>query len=43
LRKIRRSDQRKQLDEKGKYGTAWRIQKDGTWKAIHDISNADAK
>ena len=33
----------KQVDEKGKYVTAWKKQKDGTWKAVHDIWNADAK
>ncbi len=33
----------KQVSEKGKYVTAWRKQKDGTWKAIHDIWNTDAK
>ena len=33
----------KQVSETGKYVTAWRKQKDGTWKAIHDIWNADAK
>jgi uncharacterized protein (TIGR02246 family) len=33
----------KPVDEKGKYVTAWKKQKDGTWKAIHDIWNADAK
>ena len=33
----------KQLDEKGKYVTAWKKQKDGTWKAVQDIWNADAK
>ena len=30
-----------QVSEKGKYVTAWKKQKDGTWKAIHDIWNAD--
>jgi ketosteroid isomerase-like protein len=33
----------KQVNEKGKYVAAWKKQKDGTWKAIHDIWNADAK
>ena len=33
----------KQVTEKGKYVCTWRKQKDGTWKAIHDIWNADAK
>ncbi len=33
----------KQVSEKGKYVCTWRKQKDGTWKAIHDIWNADAK
>ena len=33
----------KPADEKGNYVTAWRKQKDGTWKAIQDIWNADAK
>jgi ketosteroid isomerase-like protein len=29
--------------EKGKYVCVWRKQKGGTWKAIHDIWNADSK
>ena len=33
----------KQVSEKGKYVCTWKKQKDGTWKAIHDIWNADAK
>jgi uncharacterized protein (TIGR02246 family) len=33
----------KQINEKGKYMTAWKKQKDGTWDAIHDIWNSDAK
>ena len=33
----------KQVSEKGKYVSTWRKQKGGTWKAIHDIWNADAK
>jgi ketosteroid isomerase-like protein len=33
----------KQVSEKGKYVCTWRKQKGGTWKAIHDIWNADAK
>jgi ketosteroid isomerase-like protein len=28
--------------EKGKYLCAWRLQKDGTWKAVHDMWNANA-
>jgi ketosteroid isomerase-like protein len=31
------------VNEKGKYVCTWKKQKDGTWKAIHDIWNADAK
>ena len=33
----------KQVTEKGKYVTTWKKQKDGAWKASHDIWNADAK
>ncbi len=33
----------KQVSEKGKYVCTWRKQKDGTWKAIHDIWNTDVK
>ena len=33
----------KLVNEKGKYVCTWRKQKDGTWKAIHDIWNSDSK
>ncbi len=33
----------KKVSEKGKYVCTWKKQKDGTWKAIHDIWNTDAK
>jgi ketosteroid isomerase-like protein len=33
----------KTVHEKGKYLCVWRKQKDGGWKAIHDIWNMDAK
>ena len=33
----------KLVSEKGKYVTTWEKQKDGTWKATHDIWNSDAK
>jgi ketosteroid isomerase-like protein len=33
----------KMVSEKGKYVCMWKKQKDGTWKAIHDIWNSDAK
>ena len=33
----------KQVSEKGKYVCTWRKQKNGTWKAIHDIWNTDAR
>ena len=33
----------KQVTEKGKYVTTWKKQKDGSWKASHDIWNPDAK
>ena len=33
----------KLVQGKGKYLCTWRKQKDGTWKAIHDIWNTDAK
>jgi uncharacterized protein (TIGR02246 family) len=33
----------KPVSEKGKYLCTWRKQKDGTWKAIHDMWNSDAK
>ncbi len=29
--------------EKGKYACVWKKQKDGSWKAVHDIWNSDAK
>jgi ketosteroid isomerase-like protein len=31
------------VTDKGKYVCVWRKQKDGTWKAIHDSWNTDAK
>ena len=31
------------VSEKGKYVCTWKKQKDGTWKAIHDIWNSDSK
>lgn len=33
----------KKVEEKGKYVCVWKKQKDGSWKAIHDTWNADAK
>jgi uncharacterized protein (TIGR02246 family) len=33
----------KVVNEKGKYVCVWKKQKDGTWKAIHDMWNADTK
>ena len=33
----------KMVSEKGKYVCLWKKQKDGSWKAIHDIGNSDAK
>jgi len=33
----------KLVEEKGKYVCTWKKQKDGTWKATHDIWNTDAK
>ena len=33
----------KTVHEKGKYVCVWRKQKDGSWKAIHDIWNPDSK
>ncbi len=33
----------KLVKEQGKYVCAWKKQKDGNWKAIHDIWNVDAK
>ena len=33
----------KLVSEKGKYMCTWKKQKDGTWKAIHDMWNSDAK
>jgi ketosteroid isomerase-like protein len=33
----------KQVIEKGKYVCTWKKQKDGSWKAIHDIWNSDSK
>jgi ketosteroid isomerase-like protein len=33
----------KVVHETGKYVCTWAKQKDGSWKAIHDIWNADAK
>ena len=33
----------KLVKEKGKYVCTWRKEKDGTWKAIHDIWNLDSK
>jgi ketosteroid isomerase-like protein len=31
------------VEEKGKYVCVWGKQPDGTWKAVHDIWNADAR
>jgi ketosteroid isomerase-like protein len=33
----------KLVHEKGKYVCTWRKEKDGSWKAIHDIWNTDSK
>ncbi len=33
----------KPMTEKGKYLCVWKKQKDGSWKAAHDIWNSDAK
>jgi len=33
----------KKVTEKGKYLCTWKKQKDGTWKAVHDMWNSDAK
>jgi len=33
----------KTVNEKGKYVCVWAKQKDGQWKAIHDIWNSDSK
>lgn len=33
----------KQVSAKGKYLCVWKKQKDGTWKAVHDMWNGDAK
>ena len=33
----------KMVSEKGKYLTTWKKDKDGKWKASHDIWNADSK
>ena len=33
----------KTIREKGKYVCVWRKQKDGGWKALHDIWNTDSK
>jgi uncharacterized protein (TIGR02246 family) len=33
----------KMVNEKGKYVCVWKRQKDGTWKAIHDMWNSDSK
>jgi ketosteroid isomerase-like protein len=33
----------KPVSQKGKYVCIWGKQKDGSWKAIHDIWNSDAK
>ena len=33
----------KQVNEKGKYLCVWRKQKDGTWKAVQDMWNTDAR
>jgi ketosteroid isomerase-like protein len=33
----------KMVSEKGKYVTVWEKQKDGTWKAVHDIWNSDSR
>jgi uncharacterized protein (TIGR02246 family) len=33
----------KMVNEKGKYVCVWKKQKDGRWKAIHDMWNSDSK
>jgi ketosteroid isomerase-like protein len=33
----------KPATENGKYLCVWRKQKDGTWKAVHDMWNSDAR
>ncbi|MCU0253049.1 MAG: SgcJ/EcaC family oxidoreductase [Acidobacteria bacterium] len=33
----------KPVQEKGKYLCVWKKQKDGSWKAIHDMWNADSR
>ncbi len=33
----------KPVAEKGKYLCTWKKQKDGTWKAVHDMWNSDTK
>ena len=33
----------KPVSDKGKYVCIWKKQKDGSWKAIHDIWNSDTK
>ncbi len=33
----------KTVNEKGKYLCVWKKQKDGTWKAIHDMWNTDSR
>lgn len=33
----------KLVSEKGKYLCVWKKQKDGSWKAIHDMWNSDSK
>jgi ketosteroid isomerase-like protein len=33
----------KTVNEKGKYVCVWAKQKDGSWKAVHDIWNSDTK
>jgi ketosteroid isomerase-like protein len=33
----------KMINEKGKFLCVWRKQRDGTWKATHDMWNTDAK
>ncbi len=33
----------KREEEKGKYLCYWTMQKDGSWKAIPDMRNTDAK
>lgn len=33
----------KPVAEKGKYLCTWKLQEDGTWKAIHDMWNTDAR